>query len=355
LPWIIKPVYGLVSDFVPLFGYRRKSYLVLASILATGAYLLAAQMEAPSRLLFMLVLTAYAMAIASTLCGALLVENGQRYSTSGVFVNQQWLWFHIAAMSSALIGGLLVQNLSPAPALHGAALIAGIAPLMLAFGTWYLVDEEKRPIDLPELKLAARRLLAAVRMRPLWIVALVLFLYWFSPGFNTPLYYHMTDNLHFSQGYIGILGAISSAGSICGGLVYRYYLAGLTSKRLLQLSVVLGTATTAAFVLLFNEVTAAALHFCGGVSAMIALVATLTLAADYCPKHSEGFTFAVFMSITNLASALGDNVGALLYQHAFGSRLTPLILVSAAFTALAWVLIPLLRLGDKPQGGVVAH
>ncbi|MGC1856513.1 MAG: hypothetical protein WA725_07115, partial [Pseudolabrys sp.] len=51
LPWIIKPVYGLVSDFVPLFGYRRKSYLVLASILATGAYLLAAQMEAPSRLL----------------------------------------------------------------------------------------------------------------------------------------------------------------------------------------------------------------------------------------------------------------------------------------------------------------
>ena len=117
----------------------------------------------------------------------------------------------------------------------------------------------------------------------------------------------------------------------------------------------LGTATTAAFVLLFNEVTAAALHFCGGVSAMIALVATLTLAADNCPKHSEGFTFAVFMSITNLASALGDNVGALLYQHAFGSRLTPLILVSAAFTALAWVLIPLLRLGDKPQGGVIAH
>lgn len=355
LPWIIKPVYGLVSDFVPLFGYRRKSYLVLASILATGAYLLAAQMEAPSRLLFMLVLTAYAMAIASTLCGALLVENGQRYSTSGVFVNQQWLWFHAAAMSSALIGGLLVQNLSPAGALHGAALIAGIAPLMIAFGTWYLVDEEKRPIDLPELKLAARRLLAAFRMRPLWIVALVLFLYWFSPGFNTPLYYHMTDNLHFSQGYIGILGAISSAGSICGGLVYRYYLAGLTSKRLLQLSVVLGTITTAAFVLLFNGVTAAALHFCGGVSAMIALVATLTLAADYCPKHSEGFTFAVFMSITNLASALGDNVGALLYQHAFGSRLTPLILVSAAFTALAWVLIPLLRLGDKPQGGVIAH
>jgi hypothetical protein len=33
------------------------------------------------------------------------------------------------------------------------------------------------------------------------------------------------------------------------------------------------------------------------------------------------------MSITNLASALADNVGALLYQHVFSSRLAPLILV----------------------------
>jgi len=218
-----------------------------------------------------------------------------------------------------------------------------------------LVDEEKRPIDLPELKLAARRLLAAFRMRPLWIVALVLFLYWFSPGFNTPLYYHMTDNLHFSQGYIGILGAISSAGSICGALIYRRWLAELTSKQLLHLSIVLGTATTASFVLLFNEATAAVLNFCAGMSAMIALVASLTLAADYCPKRSEGFTFAALMSITNLASALSDNVGALLYQHVFSSRLAPLILVSAAFTAFAWILIPLLRLGDKPQGRAIAH
>ena len=27
-PWIIKPIYGVLSDLVPLFGYRRKSYLI---------------------------------------------------------------------------------------------------------------------------------------------------------------------------------------------------------------------------------------------------------------------------------------------------------------------------------------
>src|SRR5947208_6440619 len=34
LPWVIKPVYGLLSDFVPLFGRRRQSYFLLTSALA---------------------------------------------------------------------------------------------------------------------------------------------------------------------------------------------------------------------------------------------------------------------------------------------------------------------------------
>src|SRR5882672_10828166 len=38
LPWFFKPLYGIVSDFVPLFGSRRKSYLLLANVLAAAAY-----------------------------------------------------------------------------------------------------------------------------------------------------------------------------------------------------------------------------------------------------------------------------------------------------------------------------
>jgi len=349
-PWIIKPVYGLVSDFLPLFGYRRKSYLILANALATFAYLLVATLAAPGQLLFALLLTAYAMAISSTLCGALLVENGQRFGASGAFVNQQWLWFNVAAMCASLVGGELIDLLPPTFALRGAALIAGVTPFIVIFGAVYLVQEERTRVNLPELKNAFRGLLAAFRSRRLWVVGLYLFFYYFSPGFATPLYYHMTDTLHFSQGYIGLLGSIGSAGSIVGALLHRWYLAGMTSKRLLQLSILVGTVTTASFLLLADEVTAAVLNFANGIAAMIALVATLTLAADYCPKRSEGFAFAVLMSVTNLATAASDNVGSFLYEHAFGSRLTPLILVSAAFTAFAWLLIPLLRLGDKPQG-----
>ncbi len=83
---------------------------------------------------------------------------------------------------------------------------------------------------------------------------------------------------------------------------------------------------------------------------MLATVATLTLAADFCPPRAEGFSFAVLMSIINFANTLADNVGSFLYTHVFHNTLPPLVLISAAFTAFAFVLVPLLRLGDKRQG-----
>jgi predicted MFS family arabinose efflux permease len=294
--------------------------------------------------------TAYTMAISSTLCGAVLVENGQRLNESGAFVNQQWLWFNIAAMAAAILGGQLVQHLSPAGALHGAAAIIAVAPLAVIVGAWFLVPEQKVSVNLQGMKNTLAGLKTSFHRRELWLVAAFMFLYYFSPGLSTPLYFTMTDRLHFSQGYIGILGSISSAGWVLGALLYRRFLGELTLKNLLNLSIVLGTLTTAAFVLLSNEASAAVIYFCSGFAAMLATVATVTLAADYCPPRAEGFAFAVLMSIINLATSAADNVGSFLYTHMFDHNLKPLVLISAAFTAFAFVLVPLLRLGDKRQG-----
>src|SRR5258705_1729240 len=35
IPWFIKPVYGLLSDFVPIAGTRRRSYFLIMAALAT--------------------------------------------------------------------------------------------------------------------------------------------------------------------------------------------------------------------------------------------------------------------------------------------------------------------------------
>jgi len=350
LPWIIKPLYGLISDFVPLFGYRRKGYLVLANVAAIAGFIVVTQLAAPSDLFIALTVTAYAMAISSTLCGAVLVENGQRLAASGSFVNQQWLWFNIAAMAAAVVGGQLVQRLSPEGALHGAAAIIAVAPIAVIAGTLFLIPEKKVSINIQGIKDTFEGLKSSFKRRELWLIAGFLFLYNFSPGLSTPLYFTMTDSLQFSQGYIGVLGSISAAGWIVGALLYHRLFDGLTLKRLLNLSIVFGALTTVAFIFLSNEVSAAVIYFCAGFAGMLAMVATLTLAADYCPPRAEGFAFAVLMSVCNLATTLADNVGSFLYTHLFDHSLRPLVLISAAFTAVAFVLVPLLRLGDKKQG-----
>ncbi len=171
LPWIIKPLYGMVSDFIPLFGYRRKSWLILANLAAFAGYIWVTKLLAPTDIAFALMLTAYAMAISSTLCGAILVEQGQRLGESGAFVNQQWLWYNIAAMTAAIVGGQLVQHLPPASALHVAAAIVACAPFAVIGGTVFLIPEKRTRVNLKGMKDTFHGLTAAFYRRHLWIVA----------------------------------------------------------------------------------------------------------------------------------------------------------------------------------------
>jgi len=351
-PWVIKPVFGLVSDFLPLFGYRRTSYLLLASAGAALGYAGIALLNEPGEFALFLILTSYAMATASTLCGALLAENGRSFRQSSLFVGQQWLWFNIAIMASALAGGVLVEHLSAAAALKGSALIAAIAPVAILVATPLLLKEPRNSISRQEFRNTLQGIVAALKSGRLYLVAVFLFLYFFAPGFGTPLYYYMTDTMRFSQTYIGVLGSIAAAGWIAGGLAHRFLLQRMSSQSLLTLSIVLGTASAASFLLLDGQVSAALVNFGYGFAQMIATIATLTLAAQNCPRRAEGFAFAGLMSISNLADIFSINAGAFLYEHVFDGRLTPLITVSAATTAVAIVLVPLLGGQTRPKAPV---
>jgi len=339
VPWVIKPLYGLVSDFLPLAGYRRRSYLLLASIAASVAFVWVGMVAAPGQIVPALVVTSIAMAAASTVCGGLLVENGQRLNATDAFVNQQWLWFNAAVVVTSLLGGWLIEVLSAPNALRAAAWCAAAAPVAV-IASLGLVHEERATIDRAGFMQGLGALMAAFRSRDLWLIGGFLFLYYFNPGFGTPLYFALTDTLKFSQGFIGMLSAINAAGWIAGGLLYRFLLWRMSRRGLLYLSLVLGVLSMLAYLGMVDQVTAVVIYFFFGLASTVANVATLSLAATVCPKHAEGFIFAALMSVINLASPLSDTIGAVLYEHVFDNRLAPLILVSAGFTALVLFLVP---------------
>ncbi|HVY18261.1 MAG TPA: MFS transporter [Rhodopila sp.] len=339
VPWVIKPLWGAISDFVPLFGYRRRTWLVAANLLGIGAFAWVAILGGGTLLVPALVVTALAMAVSSTLCGALLVETGQKHNGSASFVNQQWLWFNIAQMLAVLLAGWLIEVMSPSGALRASAWIAAVAPMAIIGSVW-MIEEDRAAIDLASLRVRFVALLTAFRTRNLYLVMGFLFLYYFSPGFGTPLYFVMTDQLHFSQGFIGILSSIGAGGWILGGLLHKTALTKLSHPALLRLSILGGVVATLAYLLLVGPVSAVLISILGGVTSMIAFIATLSLAADSCPEGAEGFAFAGMMSILNLAQPLGDTLGSVLYEHVFDHRLPALIVVSAVATGLVIFLVP---------------
>lgn len=348
-PWLIKPLYGIISDFVPLFGYRRKIYLILANALAVGGYLFIAGMTQPSQIAIALLLTAFGMAISSTLCGAVLVENGKKSGLNGTFVSQQWLWFWIANICASFIGGQLCERFAPGYALHVSATIAAVSLVGVMFACWFFTEEERTTVNVEAMKASFRSLWSSLTSKTLWIVGAFIFAYYFSPGFGTPLFVHMTRDLHFSQEFIGNLNSIGAFGHIVGALIFRMLTKRVAFKRLVLYSILLGAFAQAGFVFLAGPLTAIALNFIAGACGMIAVLAVLTLAADACPDGAEGFTYALLMSLHNAATPVSQWVGAYLYDHTFQQNLTPLILVSAGLTALSLVMLPILKLGNNTK------
>ena len=194
---------------MPLFGYRRARLLDLASAGASAVYAYGASrwLNTPSEFALFLLLTSYAMATASTLCGALLAENGRNFQRSSLFVGQQWLWFYVAIMLSAFTGRRPRRTSLAIGRTEGRRERRGGGADRRHPGHATPAEGAQEHREPPAVPQHASRHRRSAGSRKLWLVALFLFLYAFAPGFGTPLYYHMTDALDFSQAYIGVLGS----------------------------------------------------------------------------------------------------------------------------------------------------
>jgi len=178
----------------------------------------------------------------------------------------------------------------------------------------------------------------------------VLFLaFWnFSPSFGTPMYYHMTDTLKFSQTFIGQLGALGSVGSLIGAWMYGKWFTRRTISYQLVFSITSGAIGTFAYLSVvaltpYSAILMASLSFVFGIAGAIASLTTLSLAGRSCPANAEGFTFAALMSVNNGFAQLSAIAGAWMFVHWFNRQLTPLIIVSGVFTLLCFTLLPTLR------------
>ena len=339
IPWLIKPAYGLLSDFVPLFGVRRKSYLLLTSTLAAAAgFALGA--GAPQTywwLAGLFTVMALGLAFTDVLVDALMVENGKPLGLTGAFQAVQWGAVYTASVLVGEVGGYLAERRS----LSESFILAATFPFVSLLMTVLFVREAPARADRRTFRDTMAAIKAAVLGRDVWVVAGFIFFWTFSPSFGPALLYYQTDVLRFSQQFIGHLGALGSIAAVGGSFIYAPLSRKMPLQRLINLSIGIGVVSTLSYLLYRDPWSAVAIDVIFGGVGMVTQLAFLDLAAKSCPRHVEATFFALLMSVFNGGSQGSQVVGGHLYDWL---GYTPLVVVSAAFTALAWLLVPLVKI-----------
>jgi MFS family permease len=339
IPWLIKPAYGLLSDCVPLFGQRRRSYLLLTSALAAGAGL-AMGLAAPHSywwLVGLFTVMGLGLAFTDVLVDALMVENGKPRGLTGAFQAVQWGAIYAAAVLVGLVGGFLAERRS----LRAAFVVAALFPLVSFCMTLFVVHDPPARVSREAFHQALGAIRGALGERDLWIVAGFIFFWTFSPSFGPALLYYQTDVLRFSQQFIGHLGALGSLAAVAGTIIYAPLSRRVPLKPLINVSIGAGVAGLLAYLLYRDAWSAIVIDIVFGCVGMLTQLAFLDLAAKACPRRVEATFFALLMAVFNAGNQGSQMVGGYLYDWL---GYTALVLISAAFTAVGWLLVPLIKI-----------
>jgi MFS family permease len=218
IPWLIKPIYGLISDFVPLFGQRRKSYFVLTSGIATAMGIVLSTMGSYSYwgVAIFFTLMGFGLAFTDVLTDALMVENGKRLGLTGPFQAIQWASISLASILTGVGGGWLAQH----KFLSLTFMIATVFPAITLAMAIFTISEPPGQAGERQFRAIWAAIRGAIGSRTLWIVAGFIFFYNFSPSFGPALIYYATDVLQFSKTFIGALESLTFASGIVGTALY---------------------------------------------------------------------------------------------------------------------------------------
>src|SRR6266487_1817112 len=251
IPWLIKPAYGLLSDFLPLFGYRRKSYLLLTSAAAglAGLTLGLTGEQSYWRMAYLFTAMAFGLAFTDVLVDALMVENGKPLGLTGAFQSVQWA----AIMTASILVGELGGYLAEGRRLHGTFFVAACFPLVSLLMAIFVVREAPAPTVGKEFRETWASIRAALGARDVWVVAGFIFFFTFSPSFGPALLFYQTDVLRFSQQFIGHLLALAAVGAVLGAIMYAPMSRRMPLRRLINLSIGLSVVGTLAY-LVYRDV-----------------------------------------------------------------------------------------------------
>jgi hypothetical protein len=338
LAWYLKPFAGILTDAFPLFGSRRKSYILISATMAALSWL--ALIVTPHdyrKLLFVVIVINTFMVVASTVVGGYMVETAQANSGSGrltairQFVQQACL----------VVNGPVAGYLASIAFGWTAAASGGVMFLLVPATILFLHEQRKRSDSRQILANARKQLVNIATARTMWAAAALMALFYIAPGFGTALFYKQQNDLHLTTQAQGFLQLIAGVFGVLAAMGYGILCRRLNLRTLLVGCMVVATAANFGYLFYSSAGRAQAIEGLNGFGYTLAELALMDLAVRSTPAGSEGLGFSLMVSVRNLALFGTDWFGSKLldqYHFSFDS----LVIANSATTLIAVPLVFLL-------------
>ncbi len=329
LPWVIKPVFGFISDGLPIFGYRRRPYLILSGLLGTLSWLaLATVVDSVTTATIAILLTSLSVAVSDVIVDSLIVERARKESLgrSGSLQSLSWGCAALGGLITAYLSGWLLEHLSRQSVFAITASFPLIVSAVAGLIAEEKIDENSNSAvdDNSEFNLThqLQQLWQAVSQKAIWLPALFLLIWQATPSAESTFFFFVTNELGFQPEFLGKVRLVTSLASLIGIWIFQRFLKTIPFRVVLGWSTVISAVLGMTTLLLVTHANRAIgiddRWFSLGDSLVLTVMGQITwmpvliLSARLCPEGIEATLFALLMSVWNLSGLLSQEFGALL-------------------------------------------
>jgi folate/biopterin transporter len=322
LPWVIKPLFGFLSDGLPLFGYHRRPYLVLSGLMGTAAWLgLATVVDTAWAATTAILLSSLSVAISDVIVDSLVVERarGESLSNSGSLQSLTWGASAVGGLITAYLSGWLLEHFNTQTVFA----ITATFPLIVSAVAWFIAEEPvtSRP-NTSTVWNQVKQLRGAITQKAIWLPTAFIFIWQATPTADSAFFFFTTNELGFEPEFLGRVRLVTSVASLIGIWLFQRYLKNIPFRRLMGWTTVISSVLGMSALILVthtNRTLGIDDHWFSlgdslilTVMGQIAFMPVLVLSARLCPAGVEATLFALLMSVWNLAGLLSHEMGALL-------------------------------------------
>ncbi len=332
LPWIIKPLFGFLSDGLPIFGYRRRPYLVLSGLIGTVSWVaMATVVHSPITATCAIALGSLSVAISDVIVDSLVVERARVESQAEAGSLQALCWgtTAVGGLITAYFSGLLLEHFTTRTVFG----ITALFPLIVSAAAWFISEVPVKKVaeaanhNWLTVKDQVKQLRQAITQKSIWLPTAFVFIWQATPTADAAFFFFTTNELGFPPEFLGRVRLVTSIASIAGIWIFQRFLKAVPFRVIFGWSTLLSAVLGMTMLLLVTHANRSLgiddRWFSLGdslvltVMGQIAYMPVLVLAARLCPPGVEATLFALLMSVSNLASMVSYQLGAAL-MHLLG-------------------------------------